>query len=66
MTVPAVLLGFLPCRQGSVRGQDEGKNQPEGADLLAAAQQAARNALARFEKPPKAAQAGCFASRVWS
>jgi hypothetical protein len=51
-------LAFLLYLHGSVRAQDGKKSQPEGADSAAAAQQAAREALAKFEKPLKGAEAG--------
>jgi HEAT repeat protein len=56
MIVPAVFLSSLLCLQGSVRAQDGKKTQPEGADSAAAAQQAARDILAKFEKSAKAKQ----------
>jgi HEAT repeat protein len=62
MIGPAVFLGSLLCLHGYVRAQDGKKNQPEGADPAAAARQAARDALARFEKPPKGVKAG---TRNW-
>jgi HEAT repeat protein len=58
MIGPAVLLGSLLCLHGPVRAQDETRARPEEADSVAAAQQAARDALAKFEKSVKAGKAG--------
>jgi HEAT repeats len=44
------LLASVLCLHGSVRAQDGKKSQPDGADS-ATAQQAARDALAKHEKP---------------
>jgi hypothetical protein len=49
--VPAVVLGSLLCLHGSARAQAGKKGEPEGADSVAAAQQAARDVLAKSEKP---------------
>ena len=57
MIFTAVFLGSLLCLHGSVRAQEGKKSQPEVADSVAA-QQAARDVLAKFEKAAKAGQAG--------
>jgi hypothetical protein len=54
--VPAVVLGALLCLHGSARAQAAKKGVPEGADSVAAAQQAARDVMAKFEKAAKAGQ----------
>jgi HEAT repeat protein len=45
-----VLLTSLLCQHGSVRAQEGKKSQGEKADSVVAAQQAARDALAKYEK----------------
>lgn len=50
MIVLAVLLGSFLYLHSFVRAQDGKKSQPEGAESIAAAQQAAREALAKFQK----------------
>jgi hypothetical protein len=56
MIVSTGFLAFLLYLHGPVRAQDRKQSQPEGADSAAAARQAAREALARFEKSAKARQ----------
>ena len=51
MIVPAVLLSSLLCVQDGVRAQDRKKDQPEESDSSVAAQQTARDVLAKFKKP---------------
>ena len=51
--VPGVFLSSLLCLPGSV-GAQEKKSQSEGADSAAAAQQAARDILAKFDKSAQA------------
>jgi hypothetical protein len=58
MIVPAVLLASLLYLHGSVQAQVGQKGKPGEAASVAAAQQAAREALAKFENPPKTAKAG--------
>jgi hypothetical protein len=53
MIVPEMLLGTLLCLHGSVWAQDAKKSQTEDADSSVAAQQAARDVLAKFKNPKK-------------
>jgi hypothetical protein len=53
MIVPGVLLGSLMCMHASVGAQDGKKGEPGGADSATAAQQAARDVLAKFKKPQR-------------
>jgi HEAT repeat protein len=56
MIVSTGLIAFLLYLHDPVRAQDEKKSQLEGADSAAAAQQAARDILAKFDKSAKAKQ----------
>ena len=55
--VLAVALNSLLCLHGGIQAQDRKKLQPDEADSTATAQQAARDALAKFDKRPKGAEA---------
>jgi hypothetical protein len=64
MIVPAVLLASLVYLPVSVRAQDGKNGHREGTDSAAAAQQTAREALAKFDKSAQAKQTQTRAGRM--
>jgi hypothetical protein len=64
MIALAVFLASLMYLHAPVRAQDGKRTQPDGTDSAASAQEAARDALARFEKWVKAGPAGTPAWKV--